>query len=641
MTAVIFAPTLAEAFAEAGMPYPGDAEPGRMLRFPLNGKQNDTAGWCIVLPDGDAAAFGSWRDDSKDYLWQRRFEGDAAPPSASDITALKAKAATARKQAEMEREASYKQAGQEAHQAWSEAKPVSQHPYLTGKKIQPHGVRVSGDALIVPVHGSDGNIQTLQTIKPDGTKRFMSGGKVAGGRYWLGIPTNAGPLILCEGFATAAVVHEATGYPTACAFNAGNLEVVAMDIRHQFPSAQLLIAGDDDRATQGNPGRTKAEAAASAARGKAVFPDLGAQGSDFWDMKEQQGAEAVAKLIRAVVRAKKFKLLNGADLRALPAPQWRIKGVLPAQGLAALYGQSASGKSFLALDMAAAIACGRMWFGHKVSPAPVVYLALEGEAGFSLRIRAWEHHHQKDLPVGMQMMLQPFKLTADVDDLAQVIPRGAVVFIDTLNCAAPNADENSSKDMGGILEQAKRLQALTAGLVVVVHHTGKDAKRGLRGHSSLFAALDAAIEVSRTGDGRAWTIAKAKDGQDGANHSFRLRVVELGVDEDGDPVTSCVIAVDTSADDIRKATVPQGKHQTALLNAIRKMLREQRLPDDPRAPSCVPQGCPSLELEAVLPQLIECLDVRSEKRMSSARQAISGLVKRGVVYLESGWLWIE
>lgn len=630
----ISSPTLACAFAQAGMPYPGTPEPGRIHRFSLNGTQHDTAGWLLVFDDGDGAVFGSWRDDST-YVWQRKKEGPS--PNRADVDALKAKAAQARQEAEAERQAEYQQAGQRAVQAWQTAVPATKHPYLDTKLIKAHGTRVSGNALMVPVLDGDGRIQTLQIIMPDGTKRFMAGGKVVGGRYWFGTPTNTAPLIVCEGFATAAAIHEATGYAVACAFNAGNLHAVATDTRQRFPAARLLIAGDDDRSTDGNPGRTKAMAAALAVGGITVFPELGSHGSDFWDMKMQEGSDAVARLIRAAVSTERFKLLTGADVRALPVPQWRIKGVLPAQGLAALYGPSASGKSFLALDMAAAIACGRTWFGHKVSPAPAVYVALEGEAGFKLRVQAWERHHEQSLPNDLQIVLQPFKLEADVDDLAKVIPKGAVVFIDTLNRAAPTADENSSKDMGAILEQAKRLQALTAGLVIVVHHTGKDIARGLRGHSSLLAALDAAIVVSRNSDSREWLIAKSKDGVDGGAYPFRLLVVPLGVDEDGDPLTSCVITVNTKADDIQNAKVPQGKNQRLVLDAIRTMLREM----SPVVHPAVPPGCPSLEFEAVLPQLAACLSVAPDKRTSRTREAISGLVERGVVCFENGRLWIK
>lgn len=242
----------------------------------------------------------------------------------------------------------------------------------------------------------------------------------------------------------------------------------------------------------------------------------------------------------------RFKLLTADDLRGMPPLRWRVRGVLPAMGLVALFGPSASGKSFLAFDLATAIAEGRPWFECRVQPAAVLYICLEGEAGLGLRARAWEQRYSRKVPDGVRMMIQPFNLTdlTSVRELAALIPQGAVVFIDTLNRATPNADENSSKDMGAILEAAKLLQSLIQGLVVLVHHTGKDSTRGLRGHSSLFAGCDGAVEVLRGEDYREWKISKSKDGVDGGSHGFALEVVELGVDEFGDAITSCVVVPD-------------------------------------------------------------------------------------------------
>lgn len=242
----------------------------------------------------------------------------------------------------------------------------------------------------------------------------------------------------------------------------------------------------------------------------------------------------------------RFKLLNGAMLAALPPLRWLVHGVLPAEGCAALYGPSASGKTFIGLDMAAAVAEGRRWYGHRVKARPVVYVALEGEAGFKTRAAAWEAHHGRPLPAELYLVLQPFALVKaeDVKDLAAAIlasgGKGALVIVDTLNRAAPAADENASKDMGLILEATKALQRRVGGVVMLVHHTGKDATKGLRGHSSLFAALDAALEVSRSGEAREWSVAKSKDGQDGTTHPFRLAVMDLGTDADGEAITSCV-----------------------------------------------------------------------------------------------------
>ena len=245
--------------------------------------------------------------------------------------------------------------------------------------------------------------------------------------------------------------------------------------------------------------------------------------------------------------APRYKLLTASILDTLPAISWRVRGVLPAQGIAAIYGPSKSGKSFLSFDAGCAIAEGGEWFGYRVKPADVVLVCLEGESGYKLRAQAWCAANDRKIPDRLKLVMQPFRLTdpQDVADLAAVIPTGAVTIIDTMNRAAPTADENCSHDMGEILEGAKNLQTLTAGLVVLVAHTGKDTSRGLRGHSSLIAALDAAIEVSRDGERRAWKVDKQKDGKDGDTHAFRLDVHTLGFDEDREPLTSCAVAADT------------------------------------------------------------------------------------------------
>ncbi len=319
-----------------------------------------------------------------------------------------------------------------------------------------------------------------------------------------------------------------------------------------------------------------------------------------------------------------------------------MRGVLPAVGLAALYGPSASGKSFLAFDMAAAIAEGRHWFDCRVEAAPVVYAALEGEAGFKLRAQAWETSRGRALPDGLRMMLQPFKLTdpQDVIDLAAVVPAGAVVVVDTLNRAAPTADENSSRDMGEILEAAKLLQTMTRGLVLLVHHTGKNAAAGLRGHSSLFAAMDAAIEVSREGDRREWKVAKNKDGQDGTAHPFKLQVETLEVEETGEAITSCVVLRDTAAQDVRAVKLPQGGNQRVILDALRDLLQKAGPFNTPGAPASCPPGRPAVELEVVLPRLAERLTVAPDRKTERARDGITGLVSRGVVGCDKGWIWL-
>lgn len=267
----------------------------------------------------------------------------------------------------------------------------------------------------------------------------------------------------------------------------------------------------------------------------------------------------------AQARKGRFLLHSASGLPAYDS-QYRIKGVFPAHGVVVLYGASGSGKSFIALAMAAAIAAGAPFFGKPTARSLVLYVVLEGEAGFVNRVRALETRSGAMLSDDIGILLQQFTLTDanDVEDLAAVCPRGCVIIIDTLNRSAPGIDENSSKDMGAVIGAAKRLQELTGGLIVLVSHSGKDAAKGLRGHSSLYAAVDAVVLVSRDGDRRRWRVEKSKDGQDGEEFSFRLSVVELGLDADGDPITSCIVEQDSEPPRSKGARPMSQSHRTAV-----------------------------------------------------------------------------
>ena len=337
-------------------------------------------------------------------------------------------------------------------------------------------------------------------------------------------------------------------------------------------------------------------------------------------------------------KSNRFKLLNYDDLSKLPALTWLVKGVLPAIGIAGIYGPSGSGKSFLCLDLAISIADGNRWFGRRVNAAPVVYAALEGEAGFKQRADAWQTHYGKDLPANLSFMLQPLKLPieADVKDFARILPKGCVLFIDTLNRTAPTSDENNSKDMGEIIEAARHLQIMTGGLVVFVHHTGKNVASGLRGHSSLLAALDAAIEVRQKGDLRDWTVTKAKDGADGTSEQFILQVETVGVDDDGDPVTSCVVKRDNSINSINSKPLPQGKNQLLVMAALRPLFA-----NGSTEKAGAPTEAKCIELDVAVIAGSSNLTIAADKRTSRAREAISGLLTRGVIGCHDGWIWLK
>jgi putative DNA primase/helicase len=499
-------------------------------------------------------------------------------------------------------------------------------------RVVPAGQSMAG-FLMVPAYGPDGEMQSAQFIPPGAGKKLnLRDTRIAGATFTVGPPD--GPAHLCEGIGAAWAVWLATGQRAVVTFGSSNTRRVAEALRAREPAARLVLCPDTGKE------QDAAKIAADVGAAVAAMPPGWPDNSDVHDLAQAEGYDVLEWLLKAATEppkpAPRYKLLGSADLAALPPLKWRVRGVLPADGLAGLYGPSASGKSFLALDMAAAIAEGSRWFDCRVEAAPVVYAALEGEAGFKLRAQAWEAHKGRTLPDGLQMMMQSFKLAdpRDVSDLAKVVPPGAVVFLDTLNRAAPTADENSSKDMGEILEGAKRLQNLIGGLIVMVHHTGKDATKGLRGHSSLFAALDAAVEVSRDCDNREWRVAKSKDGEDGDAHPFRLQVETLGIDEYGDPVTSCTVQADTRVDEIKRVKLPQGGNQKLVYEGIRGLFKDGAI-----GKAGAPPLRPCIELEAAVAAGAACLTCTNDKKTSRARDAITGLVSRGVLGLNEGFLW--
>ncbi len=544
--------------------------------------------------------------------------------------------------------------GMSPGEVWERCEPATAaHGYITSKaaagvpldalRVVPadDSLRIAGlsmaGALVVPAYGPQG-LQSLQLIPPPGAgkKLNLPAAPMAGASFTVGAVVPGSPLYVCEGIGAAWAAWQATEHPAVVCFGWGNVGRVAADLRQRDPSARLVLVPDVGKESDA------AKIALEVGAAVACMPDGWPQNSDVNDLMQRDGGDVLAALLATETEPPKpeprYKLLGADALRNLPALEWRVRGVLPAEGLAGLYGPSASGKSFLALDMAAAIAEGRRWFDCRVQAAPVIYAALEGEGGFKLRVAAWEGHTGRALPAGLSMVLQPFKLTEpqDVQDLAAVVPDGAVVFLDTLNRAAPTADENSSKDMGEILSAAKQLQSVTGGLVVLVHHTGKDATKGLRGHSSLFAALDAAVEVSRDGDRREWKVAKSKDGQDGDAHPFKLQTEMLGTDEHGDAFTSCVVVPDHAVQDVRAVKLPQGGNQRLVLDALRPLFK-----DGITGKQGAPLLRPCIELEAAVTTGAGRLTCQTDRRATRTREAITGLVSRGVLGLNEGWLWLN
>ena len=242
----------------------------------------------------------------------------------------------------------------------------------------------------------------------------------------------------------------------------------------------------------------------------------------------------------------RFTVYSPAELRARPAIPWIIKGVLPRGGMAMLFGPSGLGKSFVTLDLVLAVARGVPWFGCKTNQCGVLWVAAEGSGSLGSRLDAYEKHHDINLDS------VPFRaITAGVSllhgDAWHIIeavlerPGIGLIVLDTLNKSMGGGDENDSVDMGKFLTAVGQIAEETGATVLVVHHAGKDAAKGARGHSSLKAAVDTELELKKDGEQRLLSISKSRDGEDGKVFAFELLKIKLHVDEDLEDVNSCVI----------------------------------------------------------------------------------------------------
>lgn len=238
---------------------------------------------------------------------------------------------------------------------------------------------------------------------------------------------------------------------------------------------------------------------------------------------------------------------------AMPLDQsasYLLKGLIHRGDLSVWYGPSGCGKTFLALHLAHAISTGRPVFGRRVRPARVLLFALEGSSGLSKRVAAIQKAYgaASDLIVyrGALPLFGNPGLAEQI--ITAIIDLGVdLVIFDTLSRSMAGADENAPSDMTRMVGIFDRIRHETGVHVLVVHHTGKDEERGGRGHSSLRAAVDVEVQVTRDRAGTRYChITKGRDDADGQTFGFGLKVVSVGVDEDGDDISTCVLEEDVA-----------------------------------------------------------------------------------------------
>lgn len=262
------------AMADAGlaMHKPALLGDGALHRYRVDAdKAGSTNGWYVLhLDDKPFGAFGSWKT-GQSQSWTA---SDYQAMTAAERMALAGRMTAVRQARDAEQVAVHAAAAKRALGLWNRAKPANNnHLYLMRKQVHAFGVRDLRGQLVIPLRNADGDLCSLQFIGADGKKTFLTGGRKRGCYHAIGRPQKA--LCICEGYATGATIYQATGYATAIAFDAGNIEPVARAIRGKFPRLPLVICADNDTETPGNPGLTAATKAARAVGAALAVPQFG------------------------------------------------------------------------------------------------------------------------------------------------------------------------------------------------------------------------------------------------------------------------------------------------------------------------------------------------------------------------------
>lgn len=486
---------------------------GRLHRCPTTGKPESLDGAYIIHLDPPAALWWkNWRTDESGT--HSASSGGSFSPQDDERAQARMMADKAQRQEETSRR--HAEAAQNAQASYDQAMPcTSGHPYLTRKGVPPLGeARQRADGtLLLPIRDQHGALSSLQCITLEGDKRFFPGGRVQGGRLF--IPGNESlPLCLCEGYATGASIRLAMGCTVSVAFSAGNLLPVARSLRDQHPAREIIICADKD---ESGTGQQKGEAAATAINARLVIPVIpDSAGSDFNDLHQQAGLEEVRRQIMEVgampcapdpahPKLKALGIGEFLDLE-LPPREYLLYPVIQEQGLAIAYAPRGVGKTFVAMSMALAVACGKSVFGWQApQPRPVLYIDGEMPAqAMQERFEGLLTGMGADRPNDDRLrIITPDTQDVPMPDLATTEGQKAVeefmhgvalVVVDNLVTLCRTGKENEAQSWQPM--QTWLLDLRRRGIsVLAIHHAGKSGDQ--RGTSAKEDIMDTVISLRR------------------------------------------------------------------------------------------------------------------------------------------------
>jgi putative DNA primase/helicase len=546
---------------------------GKLHRF-NTGKRKDLSAWYVAFGDGiPAGRFGDWRSGTE-KTWRATLSRAFTPAEEMAFT-RRLSEAKATRDAELER--TRETASTVVDKIWSDGMAASpDHPYLARKGIGVNCARVTGDGrLMVPLYSPDGTISSLQYISDDGDKKYHPGG-ATGGKFWS-VGTDDSTIYIAEGFATAATIHEETGNLCIVAYSASNLVPALAAMRDiHGPAKPIIIVADNDAS---GVGQRYAEQAAAKYGARIVVPPIEGDANDF-----RQAGKDLKGLLQPPVTGSdiisKLDAVFGNQLGdAFSIPNELVEGLIVIGSQTVIYGDSNSGKTFLALSLAAAVAEGESWFGRQTDRGVVVYLATESPSSVRTRVQALKRHTGWSLEhlVIVQVPINFYEGDGDAQDVIELVrvvedQTGAPVRMiigDTLARMSAGADENRGSDMGPVMARFDAVAKETQAAMVIIHHNGKNAAAGARGWSGIRAHIDTEIEVVSDETGRRATITKQRElpGK-GDDILFKLDIIEIGTTKFGGIATTCVAVPDDVERPARaEKDSPIKKHQKSFETA--------------------------------------------------------------------------
>ena len=469
-------------------------------------KPGKKSGWYVFYGDGvPAGSFGNWKTD-EEWTWSSKSRSAMTPVERERFAE---KLARTKRAKEAQRTENAARARERAERDWGRAVEAVNHPYLAKKNVPSFGLKILAGKLLVPMRDAQGTLSSLQEIYADGRKRFLFGGAKQG-RFFT-IP-GTGKVAVCEGYATAASVHMATGWTAVVAFDAGNLLPVARAWREANPGDHLVVCGDDDRWKDKNAGREAAEACARQMNTAALFPAFANPAdkpTDWNDLCCTEGMEEARRQLLSGERDTRhflFRLnVEGPyptaryTRRTPPELKWAFRDMALMGSPFVLCGAGGTGKTSMSLQLAASLATGRALLGPAFTPGvcgrTLVLLCEDPEEPIWQRTyRVGQELDAEELDafdsmVNIQICLgEDMRLVRDdparglvtteafeaLLDAARRTPDLAAVILDPLNLLHGADVERNEEAAQFFCSKLAQLGKESGAAVIVVHHSVKN-----------------------------------------------------------------------------------------------------------------------------------------------------------------------